>query len=220
MTDPSETGDCGAAQANTPTLPGYTKTSRFELSNPSLRVMGKFWREKMKPTRRERLGLTKPVLSLVKQWPRIRERDGFLYRVIKDGPLVECQQLLLPTCLKEQVLKSVHDQMGHQAIERTLGLLRKRCFWGGVHEDVEQWVKECQRCVFGHLALAKDSGTADAILSYPFVRSGCRSLHHYHCLSEPQMVVRMYSFSQTFSPSSARHLPREIRRQTPQLRPS
>lgn len=148
-TDPSETGDCEAAQANTPTLPGYTKTELqgFQASDPSLRVLGKFWREGRKPTRREKLGLTKSVLSLVKQWPRIRERDGLLYRVIEDAHLGECHQLLLPTCLKEQVLKSVHDQMGHQGIERTLGLLRQRCFWGGMHKDVEQWVKECQRCV-------------------------------------------------------------------------
>lgn len=34
VTDPSETGDCGAAQANTPTLPGYTKTSGFPVSRP------------------------------------------------------------------------------------------------------------------------------------------------------------------------------------------
>ena len=58
-----------------------------------------------------------------------------------------CHQLLLPACLKERVLQSVHDQMGHQGIERTLSLLRQRCFWGGMHEEVERWVKECQRCV-------------------------------------------------------------------------
>src|SRR4029434_1849949 len=37
--------------------------------------------------------------------------------------------------------------MGHQGSERTLELLRQRCFWVGVHEDVKQWIKKCERCV-------------------------------------------------------------------------
>ncbi|KAJ7987238.1 hypothetical protein DPEC_G00336670 [Dallia pectoralis] len=37
--------------------------------------------------------------------------------------------------------------MGHQGIERTLNLLRQRCFWVGMYEDVERWVKKCQRCI-------------------------------------------------------------------------
>lgn len=84
--------------------------------------------------------------SLLKQWPKIIEKDGLLYRVINDVHTGECHQLLLPTCLTAQVLKNVHDQMGHQGIKRTLALLRQRCFWGGMYEDMEQWVKQCQRC--------------------------------------------------------------------------
>lgn len=156
-TDPSEADVCESAQAHTPTLPGYTKAElqRFQASDPSLRVLGEFWREQRKPTRRERSGLTKPVLSLLKQWPRIKEEDGLLYRVIEDVHVGRCHQLLLPDCLQEQVLKSVHDQMGHQGIERTLGLLKQRCFWGGMHRDVEQWVKKCQRCVLTKMPLPK-----------------------------------------------------------------
>uniref|UniRef100_A0A672FZX6 Gypsy retrotransposon integrase-like protein 1 n=1 Tax=Salarias fasciatus TaxID=181472 RepID=A0A672FZX6_SALFA len=136
-------------QDNTPTLPGYSKAQlvSFQTSDPTLSVLGELWRQQRKPTFRERAGLPKAVCSLLKQWRRLREKDGLLYRVIEDVHLGECYQLLLPACLKEQVLKSVHDQMGHQGIERTLSLLRQRCFWGGMYEDVEQWVKKCQRCV-------------------------------------------------------------------------
>ncbi len=70
-----------------------------------------------------------------------------LYRVVNDQHHGECQQLLLPACLKESVLESVHENMGHQGIERTIGLLRKRCFWVGMYNDVDQWIKRCQRCV-------------------------------------------------------------------------
>uniref|UniRef100_A0A3B3RLD9 Gypsy retrotransposon integrase-like protein 1 n=1 Tax=Paramormyrops kingsleyae TaxID=1676925 RepID=A0A3B3RLD9_9TELE len=144
-----EAGISEATQSVTPTLPGYSKAElqSFQAADQTLRVLREVWSKQRKPTYQEKLGLSKPVRSLLKQWLRIRERDGLLYRVIEDPTVGQCHQLLLPACLKEQVLKCVHDQMGHQGIERTLGLLRQRCFWGGMYADVEQWVKGCQRCV-------------------------------------------------------------------------
>lgn len=142
---------------NTPTLPGYSESElrQFQESDPALSVFKKFWSRQRKPTKQERMGLATAVRSLLKQWPKIREKDGLLYRVINDVHVGECHQLLLPTCLIDQVLKCVHDQMGHQGIERTLGLLRQRCFWGGMYEDVEQWVKRCQRCVLAKMPQPK-----------------------------------------------------------------
>lgn len=136
-------------QSNTPTLPGYSKEElkQFQTTDPTLRSFRKFWDQKKKPTRQQRSSSAKPVLSLLRQWPRIKEVDGLLYRIIDDVQVGECQQLLLPECLKEAVLKSVHDCMGHQGIERTQNLLRQRCFWVGMYEEVEQWIKQCPRCV-------------------------------------------------------------------------
>ena len=145
----SETVPTEVIQDNTPTLPGYSKAElqRFQEADSVLGVLKGFWNKQRKPTYQEKRDLTKPVHLLLKQWSRLQERDGLLYRVIEDTHTGTCHQLLLPDCLKEQVLRSVHDQMGHQGIERTLGLLRQRCFWVGMHVDVEQWVKRCQRCV-------------------------------------------------------------------------
>lgn len=99
-----------------------------------------------------KLGLSKQVHLSLKRWQRIKKKDGLLYCVIDDVHLGQYHQLLLPACLKEKVLKSVHDRMGHQGKERTLGMLRQRCFWVGIIcEDVEQWVKICQRCVLTKL---------------------------------------------------------------------
>lgn len=137
------------AQGNTPTLPGYSKDDlkEFQGQDPVLGVFRRFWDSKSKPNFQERKDLEKPVLSLLKHWPDIREKEGLLYRVIEDVRYGECFQLLVPGCLKSQVLESVHDSMGHQGIERTLELLRQRCFWVGIHEDVKQWIKKCERCV-------------------------------------------------------------------------
>lgn len=142
---------------NTPTLPGYSKSElrQFQESDPTLSVFKKFWSRQRKPTKQEKLGLSRSVRSLLKQWPKIREKDGLLYRVIDDVHTGECHQMLLPTCLIEQVLKNVHDQMGHQGIERTLALVRQRCFWGGMFEEVERWVKRCQRCVLAKMPQPK-----------------------------------------------------------------
>ncbi len=93
--------------------------------------------------------------SLLKQWGKIKEDEGLLYRVVDDVFLGECQQLLLPTCLVELVLRSVHDQMGHQGIERTLSLLKPRCYWAGMYEAVDTWVKNCHRCVLAKLPQPK-----------------------------------------------------------------
>ena len=136
-------------QGNTPVLPGYSKEElkQFQSTDPTLCSFRRFWDRKCRPNRRERAELDKHVASLLRQWDKIKEVDGLLYRVLEDVHVGECCQLLLPMCLKEAVLESVHDRMGHQGIERTQNLLRPRCFWAGMYEDVEQWVKNCQRCV-------------------------------------------------------------------------
>ena len=55
-------------------------------------------------------------------------------------------QLLLPECLQESVLKGVHDDVGHQAVERTDQLARNRCYWPNMQAAVKQWVEKCARC--------------------------------------------------------------------------
>lgn len=145
------------SQGNTPTLPGYSKEElrQFQCSDPTIKSFRQFWDKKKKPTHQQRRGLAKSVISLLRQWSRIMELEGLLYRVIEDGHLGRCQQLLLPACLKEAVLGSVHDQMGHQGVERTQNLLRQRCFWVGMYEEVDQWIKKCYRCVLTKLPQPK-----------------------------------------------------------------
>ncbi|KAJ8009558.1 hypothetical protein DPEC_G00090130 [Dallia pectoralis] len=147
-----EAGGCvvgGTCQENIHTLPGYSREELLSFQQQDALIGGfrAFWEKKRKPNGKERKSLSKPVRSLLKHWNRVRERDGLLYRVVSDVRHGECFQLLLPACLKNPVLESVHDSMGHQGIERTLHLLRQRCFWVGLYEDVEQWIKKCERCV-------------------------------------------------------------------------
>ncbi|KAG1936344.1 interleukin-1 receptor accessory protein-like 1-A [Pimephales promelas] len=137
------------AQGSTAIWPGYSKEqlATFQTQDPVLKEFKVFWDQKRKPAGLEVKTLSKSVRSLLKQWNRLREKEGLLYRVVEDVRHGECFQLLVPACLKTQVLESVHAGMGHQGIERTLQLLKPRCYWVGMYGDVEQWIKNCQRCV-------------------------------------------------------------------------
>ena len=57
--------------------------------------------------------------SLLKQWDRIKKEDGLLWRVIHDHSMGDVKQFVLPHILKEKVLNSLHNDQGHQGIERT-----------------------------------------------------------------------------------------------------
>lgn len=48
--------------------------------------------------------------------------------------------------MKNQILEALHDAAGHQGIERTLSLGRRRCYWIGVDADVRNWIQHCERC--------------------------------------------------------------------------
>ncbi|KAG5268959.1 hypothetical protein AALO_G00196750 [Alosa alosa] len=121
---------------------------KLQQEDPMIGKFLSFWRQKKPPTHQERTALSQPVLELVRQWKRIQERDGLLYRRIfrSDGG-EEVLQLLLPTVLKEEVLQQLHQGHGHQGIERTTELVRQRCYWPGLYTDIKEWCQSCERCV-------------------------------------------------------------------------
>lgn len=89
-----------------------------------------FWVQGQRPTVAELKGMPRDVQQLVKQGPRVREVDGVLYRTVQVPPSRELVwQLLLPKELRVEVLTSLHDNHGHQGVERTTALIRQRCFW-------------------------------------------------------------------------------------------
>lgn len=61
-------------------------------------------------------------------------------------------QVVVPASLKGEVLTKVHQEHGHQGIQRMLELLRQRCYWPGMSADVSKWCQACERC-----QVAKDS---------------------------------------------------------------
>ena len=54
---------------------------------------------------------------------------------------------MLPKQYQAFAFTSLHDDMGHQGRERTLALLRSRCFWVGMDKDVADRIAKCANCV-------------------------------------------------------------------------
>lgn len=120
----------------------------LQAADPHIVAFMHYWKRGSVPTREERVREPKEVLELIRQWKRIQEKDGVLYREVFLPPgKLRVLQVLLPIVLKQEVLEGLHDQHGHQGIERTTNLVRERCFWPNLRHDVEQWCIKCSRCV-------------------------------------------------------------------------
>lgn len=87
------------------------------------------------------------VSLLLKEWGKLKIRDGVLYRVSKPQNKSLSQQLVLPQKYRETVLKSLHDQSGHLGFDKTYGLVRARFYWARMKTNVEKYCKTCARCI-------------------------------------------------------------------------
>ena len=59
----------------------------------------------------------------------------------------EVYQLVLTEKYQKQVLKGLHDDMGHLGRDRTIDLVRNRFFWPHMADDVDKCIKKCSRCI-------------------------------------------------------------------------
>ena len=104
-----------------------------------------YWERKHPPTLRQLMKEPKPARRLLREWKRVKQEDGVLYRVVQVNGQ-EVRQLILPGSLKDKVLRSVHDDLGHQAVEKTTVLTRGRCYWPGMVADIAEYCGKCERC--------------------------------------------------------------------------
>ena len=88
---------------------------------------------------------SKTCRKLFFQIDRLVLKQGVLHRLHIHEDM-EYHQLVLPQRLHSKVLGSVHDNMGHQGVERTLELLRECVYWPTMATDATRWVSQCTRC--------------------------------------------------------------------------
>ncbi|KAI4883153.1 hypothetical protein NFI96_007208 [Prochilodus magdalenae] len=140
-------------------LSGYQETfptfsaEELKLSqegDPVISTVLPFVFDRKRPSRREKHGADSKVLRMFKQWERLCVQDGILYRTTKDPASKQKRyQYVLPESLKIRALTGIHDLAGHQGQDRTLSLARQRFYWSDMERDIRDYVKCCQRCVFG-----------------------------------------------------------------------
>ncbi|XP_076848812.1 uncharacterized protein LOC143496528 [Brachyhypopomus gauderio] len=125
--------------------PGELKC--LQEADPSIHSFNSFWQGGRPPSRDEREDLSARTQGFLRQWDRIVLRNGLLYRkILKPDGGEEVLQFLLPECLQEEVLLQLHDHHGHQGVERTTLLIRERCYWPGMANDIKRWCQQCERC--------------------------------------------------------------------------
>ena len=99
-----------------------------------------------KPSRAERKQETREALQLVSYLDDIAEKDGVLYKTVRNSDGQPKQLLVVPSAMRSEVLKAAHNDFGHQGPERTEQVVRRRCWWPGMHAEVKRWVSDCERC--------------------------------------------------------------------------
>lgn len=76
------------------------------------------------------------------------------------------RQILLSEVLKKTILESFPNHAGHQGVERNVSLLKKRCFWPRMLQDVQKWCKSCERCLIGKAPIPAINPTMSNLIAY------------------------------------------------------
>ncbi|XP_051553017.1 uncharacterized protein LOC127440470 isoform X1 [Myxocyprinus asiaticus] len=138
-----------ATQAVMTILPSHSPADMRCLQESDL-LIGEvlpFWQRRVFPSHQERRSLSKDMVTLLRQWDCFVEKEGVLYRgIFRPDGREELLQLILPSRLKCEVLTGLHQEHGHQGIERITELVRQRCYWPSMFRDVAHWCQECERC--------------------------------------------------------------------------
>ena len=88
---------------------------------------------------------SKNTRQLMYQFSWLILKDRVLHRLYIHNDM-EYNQLVLPQRYHKRVLQSLHNDLGHQGIDRTLELLREWVYWSTMTQDANTWVTECRRC--------------------------------------------------------------------------
>lgn len=127
-------------QAAISVLPCYTPASlcALQAEDSVIKEVLAFWKNQCQPIPEERQMLARPVLLLLRHWDCLVEQEGVLYhRILLPDGGEEVLQLVLPMSLKREVLTQLLQGHGHQGMELTLELVRRRCYWPGMSSDVK-----------------------------------------------------------------------------------
>ena len=89
--------------------------------------------------------MANPVQRLLCSWDQLHTQAGLLtFRRDEDDQTSSVP--VLPQAMKQQVLSSLHNGMGHLGFNRTLHLVKSPFYWTGMHGDVKAYMERCKHC--------------------------------------------------------------------------
>ncbi|XP_065144555.2 retrovirus-related Pol polyprotein from transposon 412 [Paramisgurnus dabryanus] len=141
--DYSQEDHCGGL----PSIPHLSslEIQRAQLADPCIREVITQIQTGESPSRTVRDALPR-LPYLLREKERLEFHDGVLYRrrSVADKTTY---QLVLPEEFHSDVLKYLHDDLGHMGIDRTLELVRNRFYWPKMASDIEYKIRTCGRCI-------------------------------------------------------------------------
>ena len=106
----------------------------------------KEWVKTKRPSKSEIRKSSKDVKLLLKQWKRLVVTNNILYRMVQDPVQGKLKQVVVPQNMRNKLLVGFHDDHGHQGLDRTMALLKARCYWPNQEKDVKNYIQNCERC--------------------------------------------------------------------------
>ena len=80
-------------------------------------------------------------------WPKLTLYQSILYRKVKTPTMHEEKlPLITPVSIQKQLLKSAHDNAGHQGTDWTMTCLSEAVYRVGMCEDVNTYCSHCVTC--------------------------------------------------------------------------
>ncbi|XP_060557360.1 uncharacterized protein LOC132717812 [Ruditapes philippinarum] len=89
---------------------------------------------------------SKEDFTLKRNFKYLKQKRGILFRETEQNDKT-LDQLVIPEFYREDILRGLHNDVGHPGKERTLRLVKERFFWPGMTTDVDNWVTKCDRCL-------------------------------------------------------------------------
>lgn len=133
---------CAAVNEGTSLIPLTTGQIKDDQRNdPTIGPVIQYKLAGAKPSGPGLKQLSSQITCLLREWDKLEiNESGVMYR-----KTVSKSQLVVPEKHKSTVLKELHDEMGHQGVDRTTSLIRDRFYWPYMQREIEDYVTK--RCV-------------------------------------------------------------------------
>ncbi len=118
-------------------------------SDPCLAEVIRWKEAKERPAWKDVSHQDRETKSYWAQWDRLDLVDGILRRLwVVETTGEELWQLVVPSCLRDEALESLHDGQcsGHLGMSRTVNRVQLRFYWFNYRKDTNRWCRECQIC--------------------------------------------------------------------------